>query len=61
MSSEPGNHPSPDADIGESFTFRAFSVGSALVLLLAVVCPYTVFLHQTAGMFPCLPALILAH
>ena len=33
-----------------SFTFRAFAVGSLLALFLAFACPYTVFLHHTAGM-----------
>ena len=32
------------------FTLRAFAVGSALAFFLAVACPYTVFLHHTAGM-----------
>jgi hypothetical protein len=36
--------------MASSCTPRAFAVGSTLSLLLAVACPYTVFLHHTAGM-----------
>ena len=32
------------------FTPRAFVVGSLLAIFLAFACPYTVFLHHTAGM-----------
>ncbi|MBT6143924.1 MAG: hypothetical protein HN712_17130 [Gemmatimonadetes bacterium] len=32
------------------FTLRAFIVGSLLAIFLAFACPYTVFLHHTAGM-----------
>ena len=43
--------PRAPATTGErAFTWRAFAVGSGLSLFLALACPYTVFLHHTAGM-----------
>ena len=41
---------SEDGDGGNAFTLRALLIGSALSLFLALACPYTVFLHHTAGM-----------
>ena len=41
----------PPGQIGPSpFTPRAFVIGSLLSVFLAFACPYTVFLHHTAGM-----------
>ncbi|MBT6146179.1 MAG: hypothetical protein HOH74_12155, partial [Gemmatimonadetes bacterium] len=41
---------STGAAVASPFTPRAFVIGGLLAVFLAFACPYTVFLHHTAGM-----------
>ena len=47
---ETGSNQNETARPPRNFTFRAFFVGGLLAVFLAFACPYTVFLHHTAGM-----------